>query len=210
MVKLLMGHPVVKKMKRIICTNLKKYIKILNSNTNNQIQAHKLKNILIFSDDKQKIQSLKELLESNGQDIILVTVSSGDRYQCINLNNYVIRPGDKQDYELLFKALLKSYPNVKWNNIVNLWGEPVPLSEINLSKGIYHLLTLTQVLLSYKESSVNLLHIYQYAADVLTLDEMNNGFVRSLKEEHPGYVYKLIGIDQKAYENINLSKILVG
>jgi acyl transferase domain-containing protein len=169
--------------------------------------------LLTFIDDREFALALECELKTSKPDIIFIHVLSGDEYRKIDKNHYQIQPGNISCYAKLFKDLNTAYPEVKWTHIVNCWSEAHQVSaktiESDLFRGSYHLLALSQSILESKVTKVRLLHIYPCVAEFLTIDDMNNGFVRTIKEEQPDYFYQLIGVDEVYSKPKKIAGIIV-
>jgi acyl transferase domain-containing protein/acyl carrier protein len=168
--------------------------------------------LLVFSDSESFVSEIKQTFISTQFNFILIRIQSGEAYKSISKTHYQIKPGNKRDYEVLFATLHELYPRVVWNRIVNYWDEKidgaVKIAGPVFEKNGCHLLALSQILLSSKVSDVRLLHIYPFMKDKLILAEMLNGFVRTIREEHSDYLYKVIGVDETCQKPEKLLKII--
>ena len=162
--------------------------------------------LLVFMDDVTGFEALKQALQVERPGLMAVQVQSGSGYRQISALHYQVRSGVGADYVRLLDDLMKAYPGMKCNRIVDLWGmegegnhrgedewNEKALEEC-LAKGSYHLLGLSQALLSRRIPGVRLLHVYRYTPDRMNVEEMNSGFVRSLRSEQPDYFYQVVGV----------------
>jgi polyketide synthase PksL len=132
-----------------------------------------------------------------------IRVEPGENYQCIAKDYYRIRAGLQSDYIQLFSDITKDYPQSDWQYVVSAWGlesrenqgELEDWLARELHQGIYHLLGVSQGLLSQHVKRVRLLHLYRYHEGTLTLDPMNTSFIKTIQEEQPEYIYSVIGLD---------------
>ena len=155
--------------------------------------------VLVFSDDVEQISGIAEAMSCSQRGITLIQVSSGSSYECLSSCHYRVMAGHRLDYERLLLDVSLSYPLAHWDCVLDLWGLDISWTDdlsLGLAKGSYHLLGLSQVLLARKETSVRLLHVYSRSELVLSLDAMNGGFVRTLREEHGSYRYQLVGVEK--------------
>ncbi|MBA2649828.1 MAG: SDR family NAD(P)-dependent oxidoreductase, partial [Legionella sp.] len=166
--------------------------------------------LLIFGDDARLIDEIARFFKLQEPNINLIRVQSSTSYQCLSAAHYAIRPGIKADYEALLADVTKLYPKVAKTYVVDLWSEGAfwKDGELQLAKGIFHLLILSQVLLAYKVSKVRLLHMYAYKDYQLSLEEMNSGFMKTLQEEHPDFFYQLIGFDDHSSSTMQLGQLI--
>ncbi|MBA2648086.1 MAG: hypothetical protein H0U75_00555, partial [Legionella sp.] len=166
--------------------------------------------LLIFGDDARLIDEIARFFKLHEPNINLILVQSSTSYQCLSNAHYAIRPGIKADYEALLADVTKLYPKVAKTYVVDLWSDGAfwKDGELQLAKGIFHLLVLSQVLLAYKVSKVRLLHIYAYKDYQLSLEEMNSGFMKTLQEEHPDFFYQLIGLDDHSSSTMQLGQLI--
>ncbi|RAM48427.1 MAG: polyketide synthase [Hapalosiphonaceae cyanobacterium JJU2] len=101
--------------------------------------------ILVFTDDCGLGINLVKRLENQNRNII--TVKIGDKFQQIGEFEYTINPGNHQNYDTLFKELLRK--NQLPKNIIHLWNVTLNIEhklEQLQNLGFYSLLFIAQAL----------------------------------------------------------------
>lgn len=156
--------------------------------------------LLIFDDHPRLTDCLAERQDMT--KIPLVRVEKGSSFSQVSEHLFRIRPNEPDDYQQLLKILQESYQLPE--TIFHCWSDK-PFNnqaaelESQLEIGLYSLFHLTRALMAKKvKSRIRLLYVYpfdqqnpqpQYAAAA--------GYVRTLRQENPRFLFSVVGIDPK-------------
>ena len=154
---------------------------------------------IIFSDTMGLGDQIVAQLKANQQDVILV--AAGTKYQSTRKNNYVIRPGVRDDYDALFADVIKSGHSPK--KILHLWS--VENSEPSLDETIVRSfnspLYLAQTLASHDLASIDIALVSNRLQKVAGEPLLNParavllGPARVIPKELPGVACRSIDVD---------------
>jgi len=135
------------------------------------------------------------------RDIDAILVLPSDDFADLGNDTYGVNPRNRHDFIRLFEAL--SRRNWTAEKICYAWpeaAEPGDESALRkgLARGVYAFLFLCQALIEQKPASrVQVLYLYSGRADTLhTHNDAINGFVRSLRLEHPKIDGKVLEMRQ--------------
>ncbi|BBB93423.1 MAG TPA: SDR family NAD(P)-dependent oxidoreductase [Methylomusa anaerophila] len=155
--------------------------------------------IIVFG---KNTQHLNGLFDNN---LNVVTIKEASVYTEIADNEYEINYRKQADYTTLFKSLISK--NVILNNILFLWSyndNKTDLADINdlddeLDLGIYSLFMLSKALIALEvKDEIRLLYVqYESKENIQPQHSAVNGFMNSLKWEHPNMKFTLLRTNQK-------------
>lgn len=127
----------------------------------------------------------------------LAVVSSGRDFQETGEGRYTLRFDRKEDFRQLLASLGSS--GFSLGQFIYLAAaESTPAegasAEERLQLGLYPLLFLTQALMEHKADRVKLVYAYEESANLASvLDAALGGFMKTLRLESPGYMFKAVG-----------------
>ncbi|MEO7022028.1 MAG: SDR family oxidoreductase, partial [Ktedonobacteraceae bacterium] len=165
--------------------------------------------LLLFMDESGLSVHLADGLIAVGGTVI--RVSPGAHYRCVDPHNYIIRPAERGDYDILCQSLLatKCFPQ----SIIHTWGVdrafdmPTSLDGAHFAhaqeRGFYSLLWLAQSL--GKHLVEEAIHLYVVASQVLSLTTGADlapekatilGICKVIPQEYLNIICRIIDVDQ--------------
>jgi amino acid adenylation domain-containing protein len=132
--------------------------------------------ILLFDRDDRNARRLRD---EHGCDVTLIT--SGDRYEQVSDNHFVIRPDQADGYQATWRALADARrgPSV----VVHFWGQENAGDDVQqgLARGFHSVLHLSRLLVDGGAPLVHLHHASQ------PLHSAIRGLLKTLRIEHPRF-----------------------
>jgi polyketide synthase PksN len=158
---------------------------------------------MIFSAAGEEFALIEtRLREEAGDSARIVRVSPGERYGEERGDElvYEIDPAQPGDYRRLLESLRNR--GLRPGKILHLWAEPgLSLRQDHikrqLERGIYSIFYLSSALMEQKNGdAVRLLYVYPWSsAEPRPVYEAAGGFARTIRQENPKFIYKIIGLE---------------